>query len=117
MVKGFGVLEMLVALSLGLGLLTVIIAHSADSARVGKKITASQERLEAIFHTVDTIKSDLNRCGMRLQEARQFLAVAPFASSSAGFVCSYGIADEPLLEGAARGQLALKIAVNEISPG
>jgi hypothetical protein len=114
MIRGFGILEMLVALSLGLGVLTVIIAHSADSARLGKKITGGQERLEAIFHTVDTIKSDLNRCGMRLQEARRSLAVAPFSASSAGFVCSYGIADEPLLEGAGRGQLALKITANEL---
>ena len=114
MIKGFGLLEMLVALSLGLGLLTVIIAHSADSARLGKKITGSQERLEAIFHTVDTLKSDLNKCGMRLQEARQFLGIAPFAATTGGFAASYGIADESLLEGAARGQLTLKIAADEL---
>ena len=85
MIKGFGILEMLVALSLGLGILTVIIAHSAESARVAKKITGNQERLEAIFHTVDTIKSDLNKCGMRLQEARQFFDIPPFASAAGGF--------------------------------
>jgi hypothetical protein len=113
MIKGFGILEMLVALSLGLGLLTVIIAHSADSARLGKKIAGSQERLEAIFHTVDTLKSDLNKCGMRLQEARQFFGITPFVASSGAFASSYGIADEPLLEGAVRGQLTLKIAANE----
>jgi len=113
MIKGFGILEMLVALSLGLGLLTVIIAHSADAARVGRKITGSQERLEAIFHTVDTIKCDLNKCGMRLQEARQFFPLAPFAAAAGGFACSYGLADEPLLEGALRGQMTLKIAANE----
>jgi hypothetical protein len=113
MIRGFGILEMLVALSLGLGLLTVIIAHSADSARLGKKITGGQERLEAIFHTVDTLKSDLNKCGMRLQEARQFFGIVPFAAASGGFASSYGIADEPLLEGALRGQLTLKIAANE----
>ena len=88
MIKGFGILEMLVALSLGLGLLTVIIAHSADSARLGKKITGNQERLEAIFHTVDTLKSDLNKCGMRLQEARQFFGIAPFAATTGGFAAA-----------------------------
>ena len=76
MIKGFGLLEMLVALSLGLGILTVIIAHSAESGKVAKKITVNQERLEAIFHTVDTIKSDLNKCGMRLQEARQICNIS-----------------------------------------
>jgi len=113
MIKGFGILEMLIALSLGLGVLTVIIAHSADAARVGRKIASSQERLEAIFHTVDTIKCDLNKCGMRLQEARQFFALAPFTASAGGFACSYGLADEAMLEGALRGQMTLKIAANE----
>ncbi|MCU0236226.1 MAG: hypothetical protein MUC72_03975 [Acidobacteria bacterium] len=113
MIRGFGVLEMLVALSLGLGILTVIIAHSADSARVDRKIAGNQERLEAIFHAVDTIKSDLNRCGMRLQEARPFCSIQPFASAAGAFSCSYGIADEPLQEAALRGQQALKVVAGE----
>ena len=113
MIKGFGILEMLIALSLGLGVLTVIIAHSTEAARVNKKITGNQERLEAIFHAVDTIKSDLNKCGMRLQEARQICALAPFSSAVGAFSCSYGIADELLLEGATRGQQAIKVASND----
>ncbi len=113
MIKGFGILEMLVALSLGLGVLTVIIAHSTDAARVDRKITGNQERLEAIFHAVDTIKSDLNKCGMRLQEARELCGLAPFASAAGTFSCSYGIADEPLLEGAVRGQQAIRVGAND----
>jgi hypothetical protein len=113
MIKGFGIMEMLIALSLGLGILTVIVAHSTETARLGKKITGNQERLEAIFHSVDTIKSDLNKCGMRLQEARQFCEIAPFSSAVGTFACTYGIADEPLLEGATQGQHALKVAPNE----
>jgi len=54
--------------------MTVIIA----STSVSNKTTDSQERLEAIFHTVDTIKSDLNKCGMRLQEAKQLNTITPF---------------------------------------
>ena len=113
MIKGFGVLEMLIALSLGLGILTVIIAHSAESAKVGKRIAGNQERLEAIFHTVDTIKSDLNKCGMRLQEARQFCGITPFAHAAGSFTCAYGLADELLLENALKGQKSLKIATSE----
>jgi type II secretory pathway component PulJ len=113
MIKGFGIMEMLIALSLGLGILTVIIAHSGEAARLGKKVTGNQERLEAIFHAVDTIKSDLNRCGMRLQEARQLCGISPFASVPGAFTCLYGITDEPLLEGAIRGQHALKVARND----
>jgi hypothetical protein len=114
MIKGFGILEMLIALSLGLGILTVIIAHSAESAKVGKRITGNQERLEAIFHTVDTIKSDLNKCGMRLQEARPFCGITPFASAPGSFTCCYGLADELLLENALKGQQSLKVACNEL---
>jgi hypothetical protein len=113
MIKGFGILEMLIALTLGLGILTVIIAHATESERLGRKITNNQERLEAIFHTVDTIKSDLNKCGMRLQEARQFFPIEPFASAAGTFSCTYGLADEPLLENAARGQQTLKVARND----
>ncbi len=113
MIKGFGILEMLIALSLGLGVLTVIIAHSAETGKVAKKIIGNQERLEAIFHTVDTIKSDLNKCGMRLQEARQFFNIPFFASAAGSFSCEYGLADELLLENAVRGQQTLKVAQND----
>lgn len=113
MIRGFGLLEMLIALSLGLGILTVIIAHSSDAARVEKKIGGNQERLEAIFHAVDTIKADLNKCGMRLQDARPFSDIVPFASAPGSFSCLYGIADEPLLEGALRGQQSLRVAAGE----
>jgi len=113
MIKGFGILEMMIALSLGVGILTVIIAHSAEAGKTAKKITGNQERLEAIFHTVDTIKSDLNKCGMRLQEARQLFAISCFRSASATFTCEYGLADEPLLENAVCGQQTLKLAQND----
>lgn len=89
--------------------MTVIIA----STPVSKKITNSQERLEAIFHTVDSIKADLNKCGMRLQEVRQLCAITPFASAAGSFSCISGLADEQLLENAVKGQHELKIAANE----
>lgn len=113
MIKGFGILEMLVALSLGLGVLTVIIAHSTESARLEKRVTGSQERLEAIFHAVDVIKSDLNKCGMRLQEARPLSGIEPFTSTPAAFACVYGIADEQLIEGALCGQQAVRVESND----
>ena len=113
MIKGFGILEMLVSLSLGLGILTVIIAHATETGRVAKKITGNQERLEAIFHTVDTIKSDLNKCGMRLQEAGKFFDIRSFESSEGNFKATYGLADEELLENALQGQQTLKIGQND----
>jgi len=90
--------------------MTVIVASTPTS----KKIIGNQERLEAIFHTMDTIKSDLNKCGMRLQEARQLCAIAPFASAAGSFTCTYGIADELLLENVVKKQQSLKVAANEL---
>ena len=90
--------------------MTVIIA----STPVSKKITNSQERLESIFHTVDTIKADLNKCGMRLQQARQLCAIAPFTSAAGSFTCTYSLADELLLENAMKEQQSLKVAANEL---
>jgi competence protein ComGF len=113
MIKGFGILEMLISLSLGLGILTVIIAHATETGRIAKKITSNQERLEAIFHTVDTIKSDLNKCGMRLQETCKFFNIPGFESSQGNFKVTYGLADEELLENALPGQQTLKITQND----
>lgn len=89
--------------------MTVIVASTPRS----HKITGTQERLEAIFHTVDTIKSDLNKCGMRLQACREFSGIFPFTSTSSSFTCTYGLADEQILENAMKGQQSLKFAANE----
>ena len=89
--------------------MTVIIAAAAPT----KKVINSQERLEAIFHTVDTIKSDLNKCGMRLQEARQLGAIKPFTSAAGTFITIHGIVDETLLETMVREQQNLNVAANE----
>lgn len=113
MIRGFGLLEMLIALSLGMAVMSVIIAHAGESGRLERKINGNQQRLEAIFHAVDAIKSDLNQCGMRLQEARPFSGLAPFTAAQGAFSCTFGLADEPLLEGALRGQQSLRVAAGE----
>lgn len=62
---------------------------------------------------MDTIKSDLNKCGMRLQEARQFFNLSCFSSTAGTFKCEYGLADELLLENALCGQQTLKVDQND----
>lgn len=89
--------------------MTIIIS----STPVSKKISSNQERLEAIFYALDTLKADLSKCGMRLQEIRQLGAITPFASAASSFTCTYGLADEQLIENAVKGQHELKIAANE----
>ncbi len=113
MIKGFGILEMLVSLSLGLGILTVIIAHAAQTGRTAGRISGNQERLEAIFHTVDAIKLDLNKCGMRLQEAVRFFGIPGFEGGPDGFKVLYGLAEEALQEHALAGQQTLKTEAND----
>lgn len=94
------------------------MATIITSTPTSKEVTGNQERLEAIFHALDTLKADLNKCGMRLKEARQLCAIAPFSSAVGSFTCTYGLADEQLLKNAVKGQQSLKIAANEIfKPG
>jgi len=61
--------------------MTVMIATKGATT----KVTSNQERLEAIFHSVDSIKSDLKKCGMRLQEARGKLNLPRFQGSNDSF--------------------------------
>lgn len=90
--------------------MTVIVASSPRP----RKIAGHTERLEAIFHTVDTIKSDLNKCGMRLQSCREFSKISPFTISTGSFTCTYGNADEQLLENVVKGQQRLQVVANDL---
>ena len=83
------------------------------SRPASKKITGQPGGLEAIIHTVDTIKSDLNKCGMRLQVCRGFIGISPFTSSARSLTSIYGIAEGPLLGKGIKGQQSLKIVANE----
>jgi len=113
MIKGFSLLELVLVLSLGLGIMAMVVANVAQTARHAKKATGSQERLEGIFHTVDCIKSDLSKCGMRLQEAAKTCGLVPFIHASDGFALNYGLASEALLAGALAGDSFIAVAGND----
>jgi len=66
--RGFSLLELLVALSLSLGVLTMVISSVTHSVRISRHFGEDQQRLEAIFHAIDTLRADIENCGMRLQE-------------------------------------------------
>jgi hypothetical protein len=66
--------------------------------------------MEAIFHTVDSIRSDLSKCGMRLQEASIRFGIPLFEHSDQSFKVLYGISEEPLLSDCWKG--ANKIFAN-----
>ena len=85
MIKGFGLLEVFVALTLSLVILSLVIASITDSSRIAKKVTDNQQVMESIFHTVDTIRSDLTKCGMRLHEVETHFNVSLFENSESSF--------------------------------
>lgn len=113
MIKGIGMLEVVIALTLSLGILTVVLSTVSESARQTKKITSNQQRLEGIFRTVDTIKSDLGKCGMRLQEAARLFPIPPFERFETGFKLNFGSGSETLLANAYKGDLVLRTAAND----
>ena len=91
--SGLSILEILVAMAIGLSILSIVIINVSQTSAVSKKITTKQQRLEAIFHTVDTIKSDLTRCGMRLQEAGGRFGLSFFENTADHFTDSAEILD------------------------
>lgn len=97
MIKGFSLVEMLVVLALTCFLSTVVIAHVAGVNRCSQKIINNQQRMEAIFHTVDSIRSDLTKCGMKLREASMRFGFPLFQNSEQSFKVLYGTSEEPLL--------------------
>jgi type II secretory pathway pseudopilin PulG len=113
MIKGIGMLEVVIALTLSLGILTIVLSSVSESTQQTKKITANQQRLEGIFRTVDTIKSDLGKCGMRLQEAARLFAIPMFERFETGFKLNFGSASETLLANAYKGDLVLRAAAND----
>lgn len=113
MTKGFGLMEVFVAFTLILILLSIVVANVSHSTKYARKITDNQQVLESIFHTVDTIKSDLSKCGMRLQEAAQHFNIPLFENTPSSFKILYGIASQVLEENAYKGDKSIVIQRDE----
>lgn len=101
--QGFTLFEVLVATAIGIGILSIVIVNIAHSSTLSEKLISNQQNLESLFHTVDTIKSDLSRCGMRMQEAMEKFPIQPFIHESKGFTLRYGISNCRILENAPVG--------------
>jgi len=113
MIKGFSLVEVLVVLALTLIIVSVIVSNVMESSRCGQKIINNQQRLESIFHTVDTIKSDLTKCGMRLQEAADTFGFTTFEHTDQSLRVLYGVAEEVLLEKGFSGESAITVNRND----
>jgi len=83
--RGFTLIETILTLTLTVCISGVVLNAIAQSTKLTKKIVQSQDRLEGIFHTVEMMKSDLLKCGMRLQEAASRYGFPLFAELDDGY--------------------------------
>jgi hypothetical protein len=110
---GLSIIEMLIALALSLSILSIVIINVSQSASLSKKVITNQQRLESIFHTVDTIKSDLTKCGMRLQEAIKNFNLTVFENTDDHIMVLYGVTGESLICDVLKGEKLIEINRNE----
>jgi hypothetical protein len=113
MIKGFSILEMVVALTISLCILTFVVANVGESMRISRRVISNQQKMESIFHTVDMIRSDLTKCGMRLQDAARYFSFPLFENSDFSFKVIYGIEDENLLADSLVGANYIMVNRNE----
>ncbi|MGD2089680.1 MAG: type II secretion system protein [Candidatus Aminicenantes bacterium] len=113
MIKGFTILELIVALTIGLSILIFVISNASASTTHSKRVISNQERMESIFHTVEMIRSDLTKCGMRLLEPAKCLGFPLFVNSDYSFKVIYGIETETLINAARQNATAISINRND----
>jgi len=113
MIKGFSLLELIIALTVSLCILTFVLANVGDSVRHSRNIISHQQRMESLFNTVDMIRSDLTKCGMRLQYAARYFGFPLFEWSSISFKVVYGTEEEYLQEDAFKGAGLIMVNRNE----
>ena len=96
--SGFSLIEILVVLTISFTILTMVITNITEGISISNKVITKQQVLESLFFTVDTIKSDLTKCGMRLQEAKRYFNLPLFKHTQTSFQTTYGVASESLTE-------------------
>lgn len=111
--NGFSLLEVLIAMTISLSVLSIVISSVTDSTDSGKKIQENQAVLESIFNTVDALKTDLTKCGMRLQEAKKYFDFPIFTNSNIELKTLSGITNIYLKEETPTGTNELCLEKNE----
>lgn len=113
MIKGFSLVEILVVLALMSLLIPMLIGNVTASSRCSQRIINQQKRMESIFHTVDAIKSDLTKCGMRVQEAAHTFGFPMFEHTTGSIKVIYGLGEEPLTAACKEGDTRLPVNRND----
>ncbi len=111
--KGVGFFELMISLSIGFFVLSIILSGISTTVKSTKKIDNDNTDIEAIFHTVDIIKSDLDKCGMRLIEYSSFFNVNVIQHNDTWLRLEYGISDENLLKNVKKGDSEIIVNTNE----
>ncbi len=93
---GFSLMEFMVAMTITLMLLTFIVSHAGILGQRSARIMDNQERLEALFNTVDFFKADISSCGKRLQEAQNLLPSICFETTPHKLTIRLGAGSEVL---------------------
>ena len=96
--SGFSIIEILVVITISFAVFGIVISNITEGITVSRKITSRQQILESLFFTVDTIKNDLTKCGMRLQEAAELFDLTLFSNNESSFKVIYGLASDELME-------------------
>jgi type II secretory pathway pseudopilin PulG len=111
--SGFSIFEIVIVMAISLSILSIVIINISQASSVSRRIVTTQQRLEMIFHTVDTIKSDLTKCGMRLQEARKHFDLKLFDHTGRHFMLIYGVSAETMKAAARQGEKTIAVNKNE----
>lgn len=107
--NGFSIMEILVVITISFAIFGIMISNITEGIAVSKKIATRQQVLESLFFTVDTIKNDLTKCGMRLQEAAELFDIRPFSNTQSGFKVVYGLASDELTENCYTGDNRIEV--------
>jgi len=110
---GISILEVIVSLTIIVSVISLIVTNVTNSTRSSKRLINNQQRMETIFHTVEMIRSDLTKCGMRLQEAAGQYGLSLFAYSDSSFKVIQGVGDEQLLADSNKGDESVVINRND----
>lgn len=113
MTGGFTFLELLVVLCLSSVILMMFLSTVRHSIGATRKIVSHQQKMEGIFHTMDMLKSDLTKCGMRLGEASKVFHLPLFEIGGTELRVVYGVAGEKLTLDALCGDTQATIQRND----
>ncbi len=110
---GFSLIEVLIALTISVSVFSLVVSSITQSVQDSQKLTDNQVVLESIFHTVDSLKTDLTKCGMRLQEAGKVFSLPIFSNNDIGFDATMGLSTLLTISALERGENYVEVEKND----